>query len=211
MDIGLYPLKHPFRKLIAFLVPRFKNTNPNLISAALFPIGVAMALCYFFAIQQSQPIFFYLVILLAFIRMIIATLDGVVAERYDKTSKVGDMINRLHPELCDIMLYPTIIFAMNDFSPVHMAALAMSWAITFFGLLGAASGGSIQSVGPAGQTDRLAALMLFTVLESLSITFSWGYSFLNAFFYWVIIGGSITLYIRYSRSIKQARAMDQST
>jgi CDP-diacylglycerol--glycerol-3-phosphate 3-phosphatidyltransferase len=208
VDIGLYPLKYPFRKLIAFLVPRFKNANPNVISVALFPIGVAMALCYFLAIRDDQHILLIVAIVLGFLRMVVSTLDGIVAQEYDKSSKVGDIINRLHPEICDLMLYPTIIFAMAEFSVVHIAALAMSWAITFFGLLGAASGCAVQSVGPAGQTDRLAALMLFTLFEFLSIRLGWGLSFFNYFFYWVLIGGCLTLYLRYTRSIKQAKELD---
>lgn len=210
MDIGLYPLKYPFRKLIEFLVPRFRDTDPNRISLALLPIGIVMALCYYLAIQQGLSFLLIVAIVLAFVRMVVSTLDGIVAERYAKISKEGDIVNRLHPEVCDIMLYPTIVFAMGEFSVVHVAALGMSWAITFFGLLGAASGGAVQSVGPAGQTDRLAALMVFTLLSFLSTQFDWGHDFLNYFFYWVLIGGAITLYLRYTRSIKQARAQDSA-
>jgi phosphatidylglycerophosphate synthase len=206
MNIGLYHLKMPFRKLLMGLLPLFKNTNPNAISWWLLPVGLAMAACYVLCFQEAGANYFLLVaILLGFVRMIVATLDGLVAVTYNKSSIKGDLINRLTPELCDFILYVTLVFALRKFDLIGLLALGLIWLTTFMGLLGAPSGLPVQSVGPVGQTDRLATLMLFSFLEYLSRTFSWGISFFDWFFYWLVIGGAITISNRFYRTLQEAK------
>lgn len=209
MDIGLYLLKFPFRKTIQFLVPLFKNVNPNLISAFLLPIGIITACTYWFAIKNNIPIFYILGIMLAFLRMIIATLDGLVAQEYNKSTALGDIINRMTPELCDLMLIPTIIFASGQFQ-LGTIALTFAWATPFFGLLGSPSGIAVQSVGPVGQTDRLASLMIFSFLQYFSESFQWKINFITFFLQWLILGGVITLSIRFYRVYRDAKSKDKT-
>lgn len=208
MDIGLYLLKYPFRKMIQFLVPLFKNVNPNLISLALIPIGILSAWVYFIAIKNNMPVLFLVGIVLSFLRMIVATLDGLVAQEFQKSTVLGDVVNRVTPELCDLMLLPTIIWASGN-DKIGLIALTFAWATPFFGLLGAPSGVPVQSVGPVGQTDRLAALMLFSFLEYFSKTFQWNISFIDLFLNWLICGGIMTLGLRFYRVVREARLKDQ--
>lgn len=208
MDIGLYMLKMPFRKLLGFLIPLFRNTDPNLISWALLPVGALMAWVYVQALTGGPAWLLILGALLGFVRMIVATLDGLVAVTFNKSSALGDIVNRVTPELCDIVLFPTLLYATGNMNMLGLVVLAMAWATSFFGLLGSPSRCPVQSVGPVGQTDRLAALMLFSGLEFLSRTFAWDIQFMNLFFYWLIIGGLITLLLRFTRQVKAAKELD---
>lgn len=209
MDIGLYLLKFPFRKMIQFLVPLFKNVNPNLISALLLPIGIMTAITYWYAIENNIPGLFLVGIVLAFIRMIVATLDGLVAQEFNKSTALGDVINRITPELCDLMLIPTIIIANGDLH-LGIIAITFAWATPFIGLLGSPSGLAVQSVGPVGQTDRLAALMLLSFLEYFSKTFQWNFNFISLFLKWLILGGILTLILRFYRVYRDAQIKDRN-
>jgi phosphatidylglycerophosphate synthase len=206
MNIGLYQMKMPVRKLLEGLLPYFKQTDPNLISWCLVPIGLAMAGCYAlcFGAGASNG-FLLLAIILGFVRMIVATLDGLVAVTYQKSSCRGDLINRWTPELCDFFLYPVLILVLQKFDAIGIFALGLVWLTTFAGLLGAPSGLPVQSIGPVGQTDRLAALMLFTFLEFLSRSFQWGISFFDWFFYWLVLGGTLTVGNRFMSLLKLSR------
>ena len=207
MNIGLYHLKMPFRKLLIGLLPFCKEVDPNVISWCLLPVGLAMAVCYVLSFQVAgASSFLLLAIVLGFIRMIVATLDGLVAVTYNKSSIKGDLINRVTPELCDFMLYLALVFALRKFDLTGLLAIGLIWLTTFMGLLGSPSGLPVQSVGPVGQTDRLAALMLFSFLEYLSRSYSWGISFFDWFFYWLIIGGVITVSNRFYRSLQAAKS-----
>lgn len=210
MDIGLYTLKYPFRKLIGFLLPLVKDLHPNTVSWMLLPVGALMSWIFYQGMETHNAWFFLAGTFLGFVRMIIATLDGLMAVTYNKSSKWGDLVNRITPELCDLMLIPVIVWHQGNLA-VAVAALTLAWATPFIGYVGAAAGLNVQSVGPVGQTDRLAALMLFSFLQFFSLTFHWEIDFINYFLGWLLIGGPITIALRFYRHRREALKADGVT
>ena len=200
MDIGLYKMKYPFRKLIQFMVPRCRNIDPNRISWALLPLAVLIATLYWWAPSASD--LYFLGSLLCFLRMIIATLDGLVAMEFNKSSELGELVNRITPELADLMLLPAIIFSKPEYLSVGVLAMASAWATTFFGLVGQTVRRPVQSVGPTGQTDRLTALMLFSFLAGIAPHAGWTIDFIQVFLWWCVVGGTLTCLNRYRRTLK---------
>ena len=204
MDIGLYQAKYPFRKLIGWLVPLCKHLNPNWISLALLPVGGLMAWCCWQGLQPGGRIFLLYAIFLGFLRMVLATLDGLVATTYSKSTCVGDVLNRITPELCDLLLYPALVLAVQPPAALGVSVLAMSWAIGFMGSAGAPSGVPVQSVGPCGQTDRLAAIMGACALQFCFPSLPWFDWLLR----WIVLGGAVTLLLRARRILKIAAETD---
>lgn len=201
MDIGLYNLKYPARRLIAGILPFFANISPNQISWSIMPIGLLTALVYYLAPQESP--FLYLVgILLILVRMFLATLDGLVATHYKKQSSHGELINRVIPELCDTFYLTAITLSGASTLYYGVAALAMAWLTTFSGLIGTIVGKPIQSVGPVGQTDRLFALLIGSLGAFGSAIFNWQINFMKIFLMWTILGGVITISLRLYRIFK---------
>lgn len=200
MEIGLYNAKYPFRKLFNFLLPRFKNTDPNWISVALIPVGLLTALIYY--LGNSNRFLLVLGILFIFLRMIIGTLDGMVAEHFNKQTSVGTILNRLAPEMADILLILGIIFSNVHYYTLGYFVLAVCWGISYCGLIGLVGNKSIQSVGPVGQTDKVVALIVFSVLQILSITWNWNIDFIHWFLWWVFLGGIMTIVIRCYRVLR---------
>lgn len=194
MEIGLYQLKYPFRKLLDGLLPICKHTNPNTISLMLLPIGFITAVIYYYAPQY--PYFYCLGIGLIFLRMVIGTLDGLVAEIYHKQTPNGTILNRLTPEIADWMLLLSIMIINAQHPILNYCALLMGWAVSYVGLLVLAGNKRIQSVGPVGQTDRLVALMIVSALQYACIRAGWAIDMLNIFIWWVILGGTVTLAVR---------------
>jgi len=194
MELGLYNAKYSFRKVIEFLLPFFKEMNPNNISLAIIPIGIVTAFTYYFAAQFS--LLYLIGILLIFIRMIVGTLDGMVAEQHHKQTANGSIINRLAPEAADMILMLAIILASPKYFLLGMFALVASWAISYSGIVGLVGAKKIQSVGPVGQTDRLVALMVFSGLQFANIFLNWNFDFIKMFLWWVVIGGLLTIILR---------------
>ncbi len=203
MDIGLYNLKYPARKLIEGMLPQFRDSNPDHISYAMLPVGLLIAATYFTG-AQGQPWLYLLAIVLVFLRMFLGTLDGLVATHYGKGTKRGEMVNRFAPELCDVLYLLALALARSEWMVPGILALALAWLITFAGLVGATAGLPTQSVGPAGQTDRLALLQVLSLLAFLSDTYRWGVDFLAGFLWWVAIGGILTVALRLRRHFKAA-------
>lgn len=197
MEIGLYNAKYPFRKLFNFLLPYLKDTDPNWVSLCLIPIGLITALVYYFT--ANSPLLLILGIVLILLRMIVGTLDGMVAEHFNKQSATGTILNRLAPEFADIVLMLAIVLSNRSYYLLGFFVLTVCWGVSYCGLIGLVSNKPIQSVGPAGQTDRVVALILFSVLQILGIQLGWSVDFIYWFLWWVVIGGLITILIRLYR------------
>lgn len=193
-------LKHPFRKLIGGLLPLCKNVSPNVISLLLLPVAIVTAWAYVWAVQY--PALYLAGIVLLFLRMLVATLDGLVAITFQKTSPEGELYNRITPEVADLLLLGALFLSHPDEPVLGALMLLTSWGITFFGMVGLVAGRPSQSVGPVGQTDRLAALMVFSLLQYLSHKLGWGEDFMHWFFWWVIGGGMLTIALRVFRTFR---------
>lgn len=203
MDLGLYNLKYPARKLIAGILPQLEDTDPNHISYGMIPVGLLIAACYWVG-AQGQAWIYLLTIPLIFLRMFLGTLDGLVATHYGKGSKKGEIVNRLAPELCDAFTMVALALARPEWTTAGILALAATWLITFAGLVGATAGLPTQSVGPAGQTDRLATLQVVSLLAFLQETRHWSVDVFALFLWWVALGGAITVALRLQRNFRAA-------
>lgn len=203
MDIGLYNLKYPARRLIQGVLPALERTDPNHISYAMLPVGVAVAAaCWMGA--RVVPSLYLVAIALIFLRMFLGTLDGLVATHYGRSSKLGEMVNRIAPELCDALYLLALALARPEWMLPGLFALLAAWLVTFAGMLGATAGLPTQSVGPAGQTDRLALLQVLLLLAFLSDAFGWGIDFMLWFLWWTAAGGALTVILRLHRSFRAA-------
>lgn len=200
MGIGLYRLKYPFRKLIEWSLPLVKDVSPNTISWLMLPAGLAAAFSFYFGFN-GYPILLLVSFFLCFVRMFLGTLDGLMAVRFAKESPEGEIINRLTPELCDVFYLAALIFADPHWMLLGGLAIGMAWLTSFAGLIGAIVQKPIQSVGPVGQTDRLAAFMLFLLLQYLSFKLSWEIDFIKIFLAWCIVGGVGTVVYRLWRTL----------
>jgi CDP-diacylglycerol---glycerol-3-phosphate 3-phosphatidyltransferase len=203
MDIGLYNWKYPVRKMIAGLLPQLADVDPNHISWLMLPVGALIAATYWVG-AQGQPWMYLMAIVLIFFRMFLGTLDGLVATHYGKGSKTGEIVNRLAPELCDALYLVALATARHEWMLPGVLAIATSWLITFTGLVGATAGLPTQSVGPAGQTDRLAILQALSLLAFLAEARKWSVDFLGIFLWWVVIGGVLTIVLRLQRNLEAA-------
>ena len=201
MDLGLDNLKYPARKLIEGVLPQLRDTNPDHISYAMIPVGVMIAAAYFVG-AQGQPWLYLLAILLIFVRMFLGTLDGMVATHYGKSTQRGQIINRLAPELCDVFYLLALALAQPDWRFPGLLAITMSWLITVSGLVGTIANLPTQSAGPAGPTERLAILLLLSLLAFFSDTLGWRRDFLGLFLWWATFGGFFTVVLRLRRNLR---------
>lgn len=202
MNLGLYQLKYPARKLIEGVLPFFREVSPNTVSLSMLPVGLGIAFCCYFGLN-GFPILLLVGIALTLLRMFLGTLDGLIAVRFNKDSPEGEIVNRLIPEICDSFYLAAILFAKTEWYFVGIFALVMSWLTSFSGLVGVLVGKPIQSVGPVGQTDRLAAFMIFACLEFFSMKHDWQIDFIKIFLYWCVCGGLITVFLRLLRTLKK--------
>jgi len=115
-----------------------------------------------------------------------------MAIRFDKSTPTGELLNRLTPELCDMMYLIAIVLARPDLQVLGFFMIGLAWLISFSGTLGVLVGRPIQSVGPVGQTDRLCAFMFFLLLVYFQVSID----AMALFVWWGIVGGICTVFLR---------------
>ena len=188
-DWSVYEGKRAIRRVLDG-IPGLERLEPNvvtvliLVPAAVSGIGLA---------QQ-----WWLVAALGILgTMVLATLDGHIAERYGKATHLGGYLNRLVTEIADaLMLLGLLAIA----EPAVVAVLiALVWIVNVAGVLGPTAGGSIQWVGPAAQADR-RALLLVGSLASLVWPLDW--TVLSVILCGLLV---VTAFLRARRSIAELR------
>lgn len=186
LDLGLYQAKYSLRALLR-KIPGINRLSPNWLSCSTIIPGVATAYCLY------QGWWIGAIIAIAS-RMLLSTLDGLVAEEFNKTSPLGAYLNRLPGEITDLLIVLGL-FPHGQLTWIIALIILTSWVQTF-GLLGLAAGSKTQSVGPCGQTDRLAIIALSCIVGAFGFP-AWQYVIPG-----MCIGCGLTIVLRIFRSIR---------
>ena len=206
MDLGLYNLKYPLRRALEGLLPRLKGVDPNAVTWCVLPVGAATAWAAWIGAHGDRRAWIA-AIALVFVRMFLATLDGLMAQSLGRETRTGAVLNRFVPELSDTMLIGALAFAWPEWRAWGLGALAAGWLTTFAGLVGATVNLPIQSVGPVGQTDRLAAFQAFALVACFEPAAGWPWPPMKLFLAWCVIGGAATVALRMRRQFAGAKAV----
>ncbi len=188
MPIGLYEMKYKARRWISKLLPLCTHINPTTLTYMLFPLGMLMAACSFWGFYYGSWLAHLMTLIFGLLRMLFGTLDGFVAEHFNKCSRKGEVLNRLAPECCDILYLVALSLASP--SGFALGTLAISWSISFLGLLPLILQQKPISIGPLGQTDRLVSFLFFTFVNLF-------YPLpIKVFFIWCVGSGFLTCLLR---------------
>ena len=161
-DIGLYNAKYAVRRWIVH-APGVSRLAPNAVSiASLVPSALAAVALWY----GWWP----LVCLGILGRMLFTVADGLIAEEFDRRTRIGPYVNRLPQEIGDAILF-TACLAWADPRWVILLLVA-AWLVNIAGVLPALAGGSFQPVGPAGQPDRIT-IVLFAAAIRTFVAFDW--------------------------------------
>jgi CDP-diacylglycerol--glycerol-3-phosphate 3-phosphatidyltransferase len=148
--VGLYTTKYAVRRLLD-RIPGVSRLSPNVVSvSSLIPSGLAAAAMWF----GWWP----LVVLGIAGRMALTVMDGLIAESYGKKTPIGPYVNRLPQEIGDAMLFAALLPHAD--ARWVAAVLGCAWVVNVMAVLPVLAGGSPQWVGPGGQPDRIAVVMV---------------------------------------------------
>lgn len=163
-DVGLYTTKFAVRRLLD-RIPGISRLRPNAVSiSSLLPSALA-------AISLWQG-WWALVIAGILGRMALTVLDGHIAEAYGKKTRIGPYVNRVPQELGDAMLLLALL-AWAEPAWVCLV-LAGAWLVNVLAVLPLLAGGSPQWVGPAGQPDRQAIILVASAIAIVTpVPWTW--------------------------------------
>ncbi len=188
-DLGLYQAKYGLRRVLD-RIPGIARLDPNAVSLSALAASAVAAWAFATSLWPLLAIGIVL-------RMVLSTLDGHIAENYGKKTRVGGYINRLVSELADVAILVGFVFHARP--GWALAVICGAWTVNILGLVGLVAGGKIQSVGPAGQTDRMALLLVVAIIASF-VDVDWT---LVAQIFVALI--AVTIVLRLDRSVRELR------
>lgn len=165
--MGLYILKYPYRRILLPLAKKLKWMNPDYLGYLATLIALATMFCYIYANQR--PYLLIISIFLTLMRMTLNTIDGVIAIERGNLQLKGEIVNALPDRYSDIFILMGI--ALSDFCSTELGlfGLASVFIVSYTGMLGKAIGVNWQHQGPLGKVERLILIMIFSLLQYLSI------------------------------------------
>lgn len=188
-DASVYEGKRVIRRALE-RVPGLAHVDPNVVTLSILVPGTIAAL----ALWQGL----WLISAAAIgARMVLATLDGFIAERYGRATRLGGYLNRMVTEISDALV---LLGLFPHADALWVAALlAFAWLVNIAGVLATVAGGAIQWTGPAGQADRLAILLVASLIAVL-VPIDW-----TVVCALIIVLSAITLVRRTFRSVAELR------
>lgn len=163
ISMNMYLLKFPFRKILQPIARRLGWIHPDIVSYAAVPVAAATGWCYY--TSAEQPSLLIIAIVLTLLRMILNTLDGVLAIRRGNLSLKGEVVNALPDRYSDIFIITGIALSPLCRDWLGLAAIASMFLVSYTGMLGKALTVSWQHHGPMGKVERLVILMVFSLLQ----------------------------------------------
>jgi CDP-diacylglycerol---glycerol-3-phosphate 3-phosphatidyltransferase len=156
---------------LSFLKPRFlRNLRP--LAGFLARAGVAANQVTIFALCGSLgvgltllmgvrlPVLFGLLPVWLAIRMVLSTIDGILAQEHGQKSRLGGFLNEAGDIVSDTALYAPFAF-VKPFGPDWTTTIVVLLvASEFAGLAGPLVGGTRRCDGPFGKSDRAIAFGL---------------------------------------------------
>lgn len=199
--ISVYKLKPKFQQLLTpvLLFLNKHKITANQITITSILLSVVIGVLFWYA-DISKWFFLSLPIGLL-LRMSLNALDGMMARRFNQTSKLGEVLNEVGDIVSDVIIF----FPLLKFQPESLYLIVIFIVLSvineFAGLMGKVVGKERRYDGPMGKSDRALILGLYGLL------FFWGVSITavsNYIIGIIIILLLISTYTRLKKSLNEA-------
>lgn len=165
--MGLYVLKFPARRILLSLARKLRWVHPDIVSYAAAAAALVTAFCFPFAPDHRWLLI--LAIFLILLRMMLNTIDGVMAIERGNLSLKGEIVNALPDRYSDLFLLLGIAFSPLCSTFLGVLAMASMFLVSYTGMLGKALGVDWQHHGPLGKVERLILIMLFSGIQFFTL------------------------------------------
>lgn len=198
----LHSIKPAFQNLLrpitGALVKWGATANMVTLAAALLSIAAGAIVAVF----HDNPMIFWIVPAVLFIRMAMNAIDGMMAREFGQASKLGLYLN----ELTDVVSDAALIL------PFAALPLLSAWCVVLFallaalteyaGVLGVMAGGTRRYDGPLGKSDRALALGIIAAMVAAGAAWP---SFLTVVFVILSVLSTVTVVNRVRAGLKELR------
>ncbi|WP_223606447.1 CDP-alcohol phosphatidyltransferase family protein [Chryseobacterium sp. OSA05B] len=199
--ISVYKLKPKFQQLLTpvLLFLHKHNITANQITVSSILLSVMIGVLFWNA-DLSKWFFLSLPIGLL-LRMALNALDGMMARKFNQTSRLGEVLNEVGDIVSDVIIF----FPLLKFQPesVYLIVIFIVLGIIneFAGLIGKVIGKQRRYDGPMGKSDRALILGIY----GLAVFFGADISGISTYIFGLIIVLlMVSTYIRLKKSLHES-------
>lgn len=199
--ISVYKLKPKFQQLLTpvllFLHKNQITANQITVSSILLSVIIGVL---FWNADQSGWFFLSLPIGLL-LRMALNALDGMMARKFNQTSKLGEALNEIGDIVSDVIIFFPLLKFQPESLYLIIIFIVLSIINEFAGLIGKVIGKERRYDGPMGKSDRALVLGVY----GLGVFFGADISGISKYIFGlIIILLTISTYIRLKKSLHEA-------
>lgn len=157
---GLYAVKPRFQGCLRGMADRLaaQEIHPDWLTTAA--VGCAALAGAAVLGSPAQPLLLWLVPPLAFTRLALNALDGMVARRLGVERAWGTVLNEMGDRLSDLLFLAPLLAVPSVPAPLAAGALCTVLLGSFVGVLGLSTAAGRQYGGLCGKADRMLWLSL---------------------------------------------------
>ncbi|MFP3593405.1 CDP-alcohol phosphatidyltransferase family protein [Chryseobacterium sp. SIMBA_038] len=199
--ISVYKLKPKFQQLLTpillFLNKKKITANQITISSILLSVIIGVL---FWNADVSKWFFLSLPIGLL-IRMALNALDGMMARKFNQTSKLGEVLNEVGDIVSDVIIFFPLLKFQPESLYLIIIFIILSIINEFAGLIGKVVGKERRYDGPMGKSDRALILGLYGLIIFFGVNIS---NYSQYIFGLIILLLLISTYTRLKKSLHEA-------
>jgi len=199
--ISVYKLKPKFQQLLTpvllFLHKHSITANQITVSSILLSVLIGIL---FWNADISKCFFLSLPIGLL-IRMALNALDGMMARKFNQTSKLGEVLNEIGDIVSDVIIFFPLIKFQPESLYIVIVFIMMSIINEFAGLMGKVIGKERRYEGPMGKSDRALILGIYGLAVFFGANIA---DYSQYIFGLLILLLFISTYVRLKKSLNEA-------
>ncbi|RXM40313.1 CDP-alcohol phosphatidyltransferase family protein [Chryseobacterium sp. CH21] len=199
--ISVYKLKPKFQQLLTPVLLFFHRNNITANQITISSILLSVVIGILFWNADISKWFFLSLPIGLLLRMALNALDGMMARKFNQTSKLGEVLNEVGDIVSDVIIF----FPLLKFQPEGLYLIVIFIVLSiineFTGLIGKIVGKERRYDGPMGKSDRALILGLYGLLMFFEVNISG----VSQYIFGIIIALLlISTYIRLKKSLNEA-------
>lgn len=199
--ISVYKLKPKFQQLLTPVLLFLNNNRITANQITISSILLSVVIGVLFWNADISKWFFLSLPIGLLLRMALNALDGMMARRFNQTSKLGEVLNEVGDIVSDVIIF----FPLLKFQPESLYLIVIFIVLSiineFAGLMGKIVGKERRYDGPMGKSDRALMLGLYGLLIFFGVSITTISSYI---FGAIIILLFISTYTRLKKSLNEA-------
>lgn len=199
--ISVYKLKPKFQQLLTpvllFLNKHAITANQITIASILLSVGIGILFWY----ADISKWFFLSLPIGLLLRMALNALDGMMARRFNQTSKLGEVLNEVGDIVSDVIIFFPLLKFQPESVYLIVIFIVLSVVNEFSGLMGKIVGKERRYDGPMGKSDRALILGLYGLLIFFGVSITAVSNYIVGIIILLLL---ISTYTRLKKSLNEA-------